>query len=90
VVTVKPYLTPDLSEPRRVARYDQRHLAWHDLDLIERTEVSDDRKAGLVLVAIAMFLVWVLGQVAIGEPALDPIQTPAAYSHPEPTEEVAP
>jgi hypothetical protein len=96
VVTVKHYLTPDLSEPRHVTRFDRDRLTWIDLTPTEQAEVVECRRRelhlGVVLAAIGLFLVWVLGQVFVGEPALDPIapSPTAAYVHPAPIERAEP
>jgi hypothetical protein len=90
VVTVKPYLTPDLSEPLRVARYDQRRMTFHDLTPLEQNYVTDERRrhrrigADVAIGAVVVFLAWVLGLAFVGDPALDEPPTPTAYSHPAP------
>jgi hypothetical protein len=90
VVTVNPYLTPDISEPRRVARFDSRRLTFHDLTPLEQDYDSSERRqirrigADVAIGAVVIVLAWVVGLVFVGEPALDEPPTTTAYTHPAP------
>jgi hypothetical protein len=90
VVTVNPYMTPDLSEPRRVARFDQRRLTFHDLTPLEQDYVSAERRlnrrigADVAIGAVVIVLAWIVGLAFVGDPALDEPPTPTAYTHPAP------
>jgi hypothetical protein len=88
VVTVKPYLTPDLSEPRRVARYDRTRLTWIDVttsDLVE-PDLEQTGKRSLIAWALFYAALVICAAYVIGGAVPEAAETPTttAYSHPAP------
>jgi hypothetical protein len=90
---VKPYLTPDMSDPRTVARFDETRLTWIAVTSSDRAEIEAEKLADRALFAWVLLFasVIVIALFLIGDPAIQPIEAPTttAYTHPAPVE-VAP